>query len=169
MNDKENSELSILRGAIENTNEAFVTIDQDHTVIFFTRTAEKIFGYDRNEVIGHDLDVVLGPRCREGHRQAVARYLKTRDPRLIGHETEFVATRKNGETFPASISFSVSEINGKLFFTGIVRDVTETKALQERIIKSERLAALGQVVAEITHEIKNPLIRIYYLRGCTEG
>ncbi len=160
MNDEKNRELSILREAIENTNEAFVTIDQDHTVIFFNRTAEKIFGYGRNEVIGHDLDVLLGPRCREGHRQAVSRYLRTRNPRLIGHETEFVATRKNGETFSASISFSVSEINGKLFFTGIVRDITETKALQERIIKSERLAALGQVVAEISHEIKNPLIMI---------
>lgn len=71
-----------------------------------------------------------------------------------------MATRKNGETFPAEISFSVSEEKGRLYFTGIVRDLTETKALQERIATSERLAALGQVVAEITHEIKNPLMLI---------
>jgi len=160
MNDNEISELGILKGAVENTNEAFVTIDQDHTVIFFNRAAEKIFGYSRNEVIGNDLDLILGPRCRENHRQAVARYLRTRNPKLIGHETEFVATRKNGETFPAAISFSVSQIAGRLFFTGIVREMTEEKALQEQILKSERLAVLGQVVAEISHEIKNPLIMI---------
>jgi signal transduction histidine kinase len=47
-----------------------------------------------------------------------------------------------------------------LYFTAIVRDLTETKALQERINRSERLAALGQVVAEISHEIKNPLMMI---------
>ncbi len=71
-----------------------------------------------------------------------------------------MATRKNGESFPADISFSVSEDQGRLYFTGIVRDLTETKALQERIATTERLAALGQVVAEITHEIKNPLMLI---------
>ncbi|NIQ38859.1 MAG: PAS domain S-box protein [Proteobacteria bacterium] len=153
-------ELAILRGAVENTNEAFVTIDQTHKVIFFNRAAEEIFGYSREELIGKDLDIILGPRCRENHRHAVSRYLKTRNPTLIGHETEFITTRRSGETFPASISFSVAEIEGRLFFTGIVRDMTETKALQERISRSERLAALGQVVAEISHEIKNPLIMI---------
>ncbi len=153
-------ELAILQGAVENTNEAFVTIDQDHKVIFFNRAAEKIFGYSRKELIGHDLDIILGVRCRENHHQAVARYIKTRNPKLIGHETEFITARKNGEIFPASISFSVAEVEGRLYFTGIVRDLTETKALQERISRSERLAALGQVVAEITHEIKNPLVMI---------
>ena len=51
-------------------------------------------------------------------------------------------------------------MDGSLYFTGIVRDLTETKALQERIARSERLAELGQVVAEITHEIRNPLMMI---------
>jgi signal transduction histidine kinase len=71
-----------------------------------------------------------------------------------------VARRKNGETFPVLISFSVTELGDRLFFTGIVRDLTETKKLQDQLIRSERLAALGQSVAEITHEIKNPLMLI---------
>jgi len=157
---EENRELSILKSAVENTNEAFVTISENHKVLFFNKAAEKIFGYSRGEVIGHDLDVIMAPDCSRDHRRAVERYAKTRIPRRIGHETEFVAARKGGETFPASISFSVSEVNGGLYFTGIVRDLTETKILQEQITKSERLAALGQVVAEITHEIKNPLMMI---------
>jgi len=86
--------------------------------------------------------------------------LKDKNPRFIGHKKELIATRKNGETFPALISFSVNEVDGKSFFTGIVRDMTETKVLEERINKSERLAALGQIVAEINHEIKNPLTLI---------
>jgi two-component system sensor kinase FixL len=90
----------------------------------------------------------------------VDRYIKTGIPKRIGHASELLATRKDGTTFPANISFSVSKVNGDLYFTGIVRDLTETKALQERILRSERLAALGQFVAEITHEIKNPLMMI---------
>ncbi len=154
------NELAILKSAVENTNEAFVTIDQNHKVLFFNKAAEKIFGYGRHEVIGHDLDVIMSHKCSRDHRQAVELYAKTRVPRRIGHETEMLATRKDGKTFPATISFSVSDIDGFLYFTGIVRDLTETKALREQVTRSERLAALGQVVAEITHEIKNPLMLI---------
>ena len=156
----ENQELVILKHAVENTNEAFVTIDQNHRVLFFNKAAEKIFGYSREEVVGHDLDVIMSPTCSRNHREAVGRYIMTGIPKRIGHESELLATRKNGETFPAAISFSVTRLDGKLFFTGIVRDMTETRALQDQIIQSARLAALGQLVAEITHEIKNPLMMI---------
>jgi two-component system, LuxR family, sensor kinase FixL len=152
--------LSILTLAIENTNEAFITIDQDHTIIVFNRAAERIFGYTRQEVVGRDLRLILGPGCREGHQAAVERFKETRQPRLIGHDTEFMAMRKNGENFPASLSFSVAEIDKQLFFTAIMRDMTETKQLQGQVMRAERLAALGQIVAEINHEIKNPLMLI---------
>jgi two-component system, LuxR family, sensor kinase FixL len=158
--DNESSRIAVLEKAVENTNEAFVTIDSLHHVVFFNKAAERIFGFKREEVVGHDLDVIMAPTCSRNHREAVARYLETGIPRRIGHDTEITATRKSGETFPANISFSVSEVEGKTYFTGIVRDLTETKALHERILKSERLAALGQVVAEISHEIKNPLMMI---------
>jgi two-component system sensor kinase FixL len=157
---EETKELVVLQGAVENTNEAFVTIDQNHKVLFFNKAAERIFGFSRDEVVGRDLDVIMSPRCSRDHHEAVDRFVRTRKPRRIGHASELLATRKNGETFPANISFSVAEVDGKMYFTGIVSDLTETKALQERIIRSERLAALGQVVAEISHEIKNPLMMV---------
>ncbi|MEA3361068.1 MAG: ATP-binding protein [Thermodesulfobacteriota bacterium] len=156
----QNQEMVILKNAVENTNEAFVTIDENHKVLFFNKAAEKIFGFSRKEVIGNDLDIIMSPSCSQGHRQAVTQYVKTRKPGRIGHETEMLATRRNGDTFPAAISFSVTEVNGKLFFTGIVRDMTEKRALMEQVIRSERMTALGQLVAEVTHEIKNPLMVI---------
>lgn len=158
-------ELSLLQRSVENTNEAFVTIDQNHQVLFFNRAAERIFGYTRDEVMGHDLEIIMSPACSRDHRRAVERFLATRQPKRIGHATELLATRRNGDTFPANISFSVAEVDGAMYFTGIVTDLTETKALQERIIRSERLAALGKVVAEINHEIKNPLMMIGAFAG----
>jgi two-component system, LuxR family, sensor kinase FixL len=155
-----NQALTVLQGAIENTNEGFVTIDENHRVVIFNREAERIFAVKREEILGKDLGVILTPQCSQGHKIAVARYLDTRQPKLIGHQSEFLTARKNGELFPLSISFSVSTIGEKTFFTGIIRDLTETKALQEQVLKSERLAALGQLVAEVSHEIKNPLVMI---------
>ncbi len=156
----EAEELSVLLLAVESTNEGFVTIDKDHKVLFFNRAAERLFGYSREEVIGKDLDIVLTPRCSGDHRRAVERYLKARRPKPIGHAKELTASRKDGTTFPCSISFSVARRKGKVFFTGIVRDLTHTKALQEQIARAERLATLGQTVAEISHEIRNPMVVI---------
>lgn len=156
----EEHRLAILKRAVENTNEAFVTIDRHHRVIFFNKAAERIFGYQREEVLGHDLDVIMSPACSSNHRKAVERYIETEVPRRIGHGTEIMAVRKNGESFPANISFSVSYLEQEMFFTGIVRDLTETSELRELVRRSERLASMGQLVAEITHEIKNPLMII---------
>lgn len=153
-------ELAILKAAVENTNEAFVTINEEHRIVLFNQTAEKIFGHKRSEVIGEDLNTILGPTCPAEHRKAVNRYINSRKPVMIGHGTELTASRKNGEVFPVFISFSVSEVEGKMFFTGLVRDLTEEKAIEEQFRRAEKLAALGQVVAEISHEIKNPLMMI---------
>jgi len=112
---EQNQEMVILKNAVENTNEAFVTIDKNHRVLFFNKAAEEIFGYSREEVIGYDLNIIMSPSCSNNHRQAVTRYVKTRIPGRIGHETEMVASRKSGETFPASISFSVTEVKRKTF------------------------------------------------------
>ena len=156
----EKTEGSVLSKAVDNTNEGFVTIDENHKVVFFNKAAEEIFGYKRHEVIGRDLDVIMTPSCSRDHRSAVERYVKTSVPKRIGHDTELVATRKSGDTFPASISFSVSDIDDSLLFTGIVRDLTEINNLRDTTKRAERLATIGQFVAEVTHEIKNPLMII---------
>lgn len=157
---EERKELDVLRKAVESTNEGFVTIDEAHRVLFFNRAAERIFGYRRDEVVGRDLNVILAPECTPEHRQAVVRYLEAKRPRPIGHATELTARRKDGSTFPCYISFSVARRKGKVFFTGIVRDLTRTKVLQAQVVEAERLAALGQTVAEIIHEIRNPMVII---------
>ncbi len=160
MEKDEHKGLMILKHAVENAVEGFVTIDANHQVVFFNKAAERIFGYRKSEVLGKDLDVIMAPACSSDHRAAVNRYIETGIPSRIGHETEVLATRKGGESFPALISFSVIDLEGRLYFTGIVRDLTKTKILQEQVIRSEKLAAPGQSVAEITHEVKNPLALI---------
>ncbi len=157
---KQAERAAILSRAVENTNEGFVTIGEDHKVVFMNRAAERIFGYSRKEVVGRDLEVILSPGCSQDHQAAVERYLRARRPKVTGHSKELTAVRKDGTTFPCLISFSASRVKGRVFFTGIVRDLTATRALQKQIVQAERLAALGQTVAEIIHEIRNPMVVI---------
>ena len=153
-------ELGILRLAVENTREAFVTIDQDHKILFFNRAAEELFGFGRKEVLGENLDVLLGEQCIKGHKEAVRKFLEGEKKNLTHDEREFTITRKDGKTIPVVFSFSVAQLNGRHYFTAIIRDISELKLCHDRVMKSERLAELGQLVTEIAHEIKNPLVLI---------
>ncbi len=86
------------------------------------------------------------------------RYIATREARVIGKHVRLTAQRRDGSEFPMSISFSVAEIRDNLYFTGIIRDITEYKDMEDRVVQAERLAAVGNTVSHIAHEIKNPLL-----------
>jgi two-component system sensor kinase FixL len=149
-----------LREAVENVREAFVTINRDQRVVFFNRAAEKMFGVRREDVLGRDLNLILSPACSPDHGRAVARFVEESSGRPLRHEAEFVLTRKDGRKVPVALSFSVSRLEDGLYLTGILRDVSARRALEQRAARQATLAALGRFTAEITHEIRNPLMII---------
>ncbi|MFZ5448815.1 MAG: two-component system sensor histidine kinase NtrB [Thermodesulfobacteriota bacterium] len=144
-------------GIINSATDAIITINEDHIIVGFNRGAEQMFGYTREEALGQDLTIVIPPPYKTEHRGYVRRYVATRQARMIGKHVRLNALRRNGSEFPMSISFSVAEIRDNLYFTGIIRDITEYKEMEERVLQSERLAAVGNTVTHIAHEIKNPL------------
>lgn len=153
-------EADIQSGIIETATDAIVTINENHQIIGYNRGAEQIFGYSRDEALGQDLSIIIPPPHKNNHKEYVRRYIATRTAHVIGKHVQLTAQRKNGEEFPMSISFSVAEIGGNLYFTGIVRDISEYVALEEQLRQSERLAAVGNIIEHVAHEIKNPLMII---------
>ncbi|MHB8068600.1 MAG: two-component system sensor histidine kinase NtrB [Desulfobaccales bacterium] len=147
-------------GIINSATDAIVTINEDHVIVGYNRGAEQILGYTREEALGQDLKLIIPPPYKEVHRDFVRRYVATRQPHVIGKHVRLNAQRRDGTEFPMSISFSVAEVRGNLYFTGVIRDMTETKEMEERLLQSERLAAVGNTVTHIAHEIKNPLLII---------
>ncbi len=145
---------------IDSAADAIITINEDHLIVGYNQGAEKIFGFSRAEVLGQDLSIIIPPPHKEKHREYVRRYIATRDAHVIGKHVQLSALRKNGEEFPMSISFSVAEIGGNLYFTGIIRDISEYVELEEKLRQNERLAAVGNTISQIVHEIKNPLMII---------
>lgn len=144
------------RGIVENATDAIITTDHNHKIILFNRAAEDIFGYTRDEVIGKDLSILIPPQYGD-HSFYVNRYIKTRTPHVIGKVVEVTALRKGREQFTVRIARSVAKVNGHPIFTAIIRDQTQSKQLEECLIQFERLAAVGDVVAHVSHEIRNPL------------
>ncbi|MBM4300908.1 MAG: PAS domain S-box protein [Deltaproteobacteria bacterium] len=153
-------EQEINSGIINRATDAIVTINEDHVIVGYNRGAEQMFGYTRTEALGQDLTIVIPPPYKAEHRAYVRRYVATREARMIGKHARLSAQRRDGREFPISISFSVAEIRDNLYFTGIIRDLTEYKEMEDRVLHTERLAAVGNTMTHIAHEIKNPLLII---------
>ena len=147
----------IHNGILDSATDAIVTINEEHVIVGYNRGAEAIFGYTREEAMGQDLQIIIPTPYKEQHRNFVRRFIATRNPHVIGKHVQLTAQRRDGTEFPMSISFSMAEIRGDLYFTGIVRDITEYKHMEDRLVQAERLAAVGNTVSHIAHEIKNPL------------
>jgi two-component system sensor kinase FixL len=147
-------------GIINSATDGLVTINEDHIIVGYNQGAEHMFGYTRQESLGQDLKLIIPPPYKEFHRGYLQRYLATREAHVLGRQRRLTGRRRDGQEFPLSISFSVAEIRGSLYFTAIMRDITEYKSMEDRVLQSERLAAVGNTVAHIAHEIKNPLLII---------
>lgn len=70
------------------------------------------------------------------------------------------AVRKGGAEFPIELALSYLKMHGETTFTAIIRDLTQQKQLERKLLQSERLAAVGRAVAHVAHELKNPLMII---------
>lgn len=148
------------KGVVETARDAVVTIDESHRILFFNRAAEEMFGYKKEEVLGQDLSLIIPKPHKERHREYVRRYVETRRGKFIDHTVDLTAERRSGEEFPISISFSVAEVGSHLLMSAMMRDMSEVKAMERRLIQNERLASIGRALSFVTHEVKNPLVVI---------
>jgi len=134
-------------GIVEIADDAIISIDSGQRIVLFNQGAEKVFGYASAEVIGQSLDLLLPQRFVGAHRNHVGEFSKSPDvSRTMGQRREVFGRRKDGSEFPAEASISKLDLNGEMFFTVILRDVTERKRAAEALRASEQLAR-GQVEA----------------------
>jgi len=129
-------------------------------IVGYNLGAEQMFGYTRTEALGQDLKLIIPPPYTEVHVTTCGAIWPLGKPRARPATGVSPPGAGTGRKFPLSISFSVAEIQGNLYFTAIMRDITEYKAMEDRVLASERLAAVGNTVAHVAHEIKNPLLII---------
>ncbi|MBW1732266.1 MAG: PAS domain S-box protein [Deltaproteobacteria bacterium] len=147
------------RAILDTANDAILSVDSNNRIILFNNAAERIFGYKREEVLGRSLNLLVPPQYGDHYRH-VKRFLETRSAKVVGKTLSLTALRKNGEEFPIELGISYFEMGGSVTFTAIIRDVSAQRQLEKKLLRSERLAAVGQAVAHVAHEIRNPLMII---------
>jgi PAS domain S-box-containing protein len=115
----------------ETAQDAIFTMNEQSVILFCNAAVERMFGYKREELIGHSLEIIVPERLREQHHQGIEHFLRTRQRRIPWTGVELPALHKDGHEFPCEISFGEWTADGHTIFTGFARDVTERKRALE--------------------------------------
>ena len=156
LRDSEAKKAAILESAVE----GIVTIDDEGMIESFNPAAARIFGYEEGEVVGRNVKLLIPPPHRDRHDGYLKRYLETGVATIIGTSREMTGVRKDRTEFPLELSIGEVRVGDRRIFTGLIRDLTPMKRMQEEMLRNRNLAAIGEMAASLAHEIKNPLAGI---------
>ncbi len=123
------------RSLAETASDAIISADSDGKIFFWNRAAESMFGYSSSEAFGRPLTMIMPGRYCEDHEKGMGRFISTGMERVIGRSVEFAGLRKDGVEFPLELSLSRWNTRQGLFFTGLIRDITERKWAEEEIMR----------------------------------
>jgi PAS domain S-box-containing protein len=150
-----------VRTVIESAADAVISVDHEGNIIAWNRSAARIFGWAVDQIIGTNLTHIMPERVRDSYQHMMQRFEATRQLKIMGKSVEMVGLRADGSEFPMELTLSAWEVRGDLFFTAIVRDITERK---------QAAAALAQSAEQIRqlHEASKRLGEILDLEEVYE-
>jgi len=151
---------SPIQTVLDTAIDAIISIDAEGKIQLFNRAAEHLFGYQANEVIGRNLNLLMPAPYHDEHDQYIRNYLETGNKRIIGIGREVIARRKDGAVFPIDLAVGENKNNSLHRFVGFIRDISEKKQLEARSFRAQRLESIGTLAGGIAHDLNNVLTPI---------
>ncbi|MCX9074875.1 MAG: PAS domain S-box protein [Candidatus Methanoperedens sp.] len=124
------------RSVTQTAKDAIITADSKGNIISWNQGAQIIFGYSEDEIAGKSLTIMMPERFYESHLNAIQRSVLT-GRQVIEKTVELVGLRKDGSEFPIDLSLAAWNTKNEKFFTGIIRDITQRKQI-EQTLRDER-------------------------------
>lgn len=131
LRESEASARSILRTTVD----AIITIDEQGTIRTFNRAAEKLFQFSATEVTGKNVHMLMPDPYHTEHDGYIENYHQSGNRKIIGIGREVTGQRKDKTTFPMYLAVSEVNVNDQRFYTGIVRDITEQRRLEQEVLR----------------------------------
>ncbi len=121
------------RSVVETAIDAIFTVDSNGRIIFWNQKAEAMFGYKAAEVIGQPVAVIMPERFRNAHQMGLNRAASGKKSKITGNILELVGLRKDASEFPIELSLANWETKEGIFFTAIIRDISERKQAEKEL------------------------------------
>ncbi|MBF0604961.1 MAG: PAS domain S-box protein [Nitrospirae bacterium] len=154
----------LFRSIFDKALDAIISMDREGNVVDFNPSAEAIFGYSRQEILGKQLvDYIIPDELKERHNTALAKRLASGGaPTALGKRFELPGLRSDGTRIDLEMALTMIKTNADVFYTGFIHDVTEKKQLFQSLRDTLQTAeaanqAKSDFLATMSHEIRSPM------------
>ncbi len=159
-----------LRAVVETAVDGIISIDGQGHICSFSRGAERMFGYARDETLGRNVNMLMPSPSRDEHDSYLRNCVWESAGPVLMRGRDVLGRHKDGSEFPVEITISMTMIGGERMFIGVLRDVTERRRAEHEIkLANEELRAvneeLNQFVYTASHDLKSPLVTILGFAG----